>query len=113
MTRTARRSPRQITVTGKVDGLPVGRLLIATDASGVGRTAMFATGYVATSGHYGADARPTPPGVTGRSDILIAELRAIHRALSAVRKDNPEDRATVLCDNRDAVDWVRPVAGRR
>lgn len=93
-----------VKIAGRFPGTGQIPVVLATDASGVlpdhdPRHTFIATGYVATSGHYGAHALPSPAAVTGRNDVWVGELRAISRGLQAILADYADVPVVVLCDS--------------
>ena len=88
--------------------------VIATDTVRVAAAAVrvkdssrLATAWVSDCGQFGADAVPTPSRVTGRNDLLIAGLRAVSKAVQALRRDHPEEDMVLLCGDGETARFLR------
>jgi ribonuclease HI len=58
---------------------------------------------VTTTGWYGVSGHPNPPSVIGREAVVVAELRAVWRAV----RDLHASRVTCLVDSIDALGYLR------
>ena len=80
---------------------------VAAAAVRVKDSSRLATAWVSDCGQFGADAVPTPSRVTGRNDLLIAGLRAMSKAVQALRRDHPEEDMVLLCGDGETARFLR------
>lgn len=82
-------------------------ITVATDAAVNHACDRVGSGFVATSGLYGAAAHYQPPGIVGPETVTVAELRAVWRAVQALN-DGPHPRAriVVLGDSENALRYL-------
>jgi ribonuclease HI len=87
---------------------PAEGVIVATDAATSFQRHRAGLGFVATSGLFGLSAHPQPLGIVGNSATIVAELRAIWRAIAALR-DNDDQPASVAIhtDSKDALRYLR------
>ena len=80
---------------------------VAAAAVRVPDSSRLATAWVADCGQYGSEAVPTPSRVTGRNDLLIGGLRAVSKAVQALRRDHLDEDMVLLCGNPEAAGFLR------
>jgi ribonuclease HI len=88
-------------------GEVAGPLVVATDAANDGR--WVGSGYLATSGHYGAHGHPYGREISGAQRTVVAELRAVHAGLSALFRAGAAFGVPVevRVDSMDALAFLR------
>ena len=82
-------------------------ITVAAAAVRVRDSSRLATAWIADCGQYGSEAVPTPSRVTGRNDLLIAALRAMSKAVQALRKDHADEDVVLLCGDAEAAKFAR------
>jgi hypothetical protein len=82
-------------------------ITVAAAAVRVPDSSRLATAWIADCGQYAAEAVPTPSRVTGRNDLLIAALRAMSKAVQALRRDHLDEDIVLLYGNPEAARFTR------
>ena len=94
-----------IHISGTVTPHTTQHIYLATDAATDPTRA--ASGYLSTTGHYGAHAHPYPATTSGHERTTVTELRAIHRALNAIRNTAETGQpVTILTDSTNALAYL-------
>ncbi len=88
-------------IHGRVEIPAPARVVIATDAAVHGK--WNGSGYLATSGHYGAHRQQIVAGRWGPHDVIVSELQVVRGALRRVSLDNPIE---ILCDSSSAIRYL-------
>lgn len=81
-------------------------ITVAAAAVRVPDSSRLATAWLADCGQYSAEAVPTPSRVTGRNDLLIAALRAMSKAVQALRRDHLDEDIVLLSGNPEAARFL-------
>ena len=87
--------------------IAAGTITVAAAAVRVPDSSRLATAWIASCGQYAAEAVPTPSRVTGRNDLLIAALRAMSKAVQALRRDHLDEDMVLLCATPEAARFAR------
>lgn len=82
-------------------------ITVAAAAVRVKDSSRLATAWLADCGQWGADAVPTPSRVTGRNDLLIAGLRAVSKAVQALRRDHLDEDIVIQCGDGETARFLR------
>lgn len=87
---------------------PASGVIVATDASVSGPLKRTGAGFVATPGLFGVTGHPYQLAIEGRNPVVVAELRAVWQAVSAlIRSPFARAQVTVLTDSADALGFLR------
>jgi ribonuclease HI len=82
-------------------------VIVATDAAVNFDRHWAGSGFVTSSGLWGAAGHPQPPAVAGNAPIVVAELRAVWRAVDAlVNSRFVRANITVLTDSGEALGYL-------